>query len=306
MSYATHNALTDDRPPSLRPIGGTPPGGGAAVGVALKHQHFRDWLDKPPAVGWLEVHSENYFGGGRPLAVLESLRGDYPVSLHGVGLSLGGAGPLSPSHLARLAALARRIEPAFVSEHLSWSGATGVYLADLLPLPYTEEALALFCDHVAETQDHLGRRILIENPSSYLGFAHSTIPEWEFLAAVAARTGCGLLLDVNNVYVNASNHGFDAARYLAALPADAVEEIHLAGHSLRQVGGRTLRIDDHGSAVCDDVWALYAETIARLGPRPTLIEWDSAVPSLDGLVAEADKAARVLAEQAEADHADAG
>ncbi len=283
-----------------------PPQAAPGVGIALKHQHYRDWLDTPPPVGWLEVHSENYFGGGRPLAVLESLRADYPVSLHGVGLSLGSAGPLSRDHLQRLKTLQHRVEPAMMSEHLSWSSAPGAFLADLLPLPYTEEALALFCAHVEETQDFLGRRILIENPSSYLAFDHSTIPEWEFLAAVVERSGCGLLLDVNNIYVSACNHGFDPLNYLDALPAAAVGEIHLAGHSVRQVGGRELRIDDHGSTVCDDVWALYAQTVARLGPRPALIEWDSAVPPLQGLLSEAEKAQHILAGQKEAACADAG
>ncbi|WP_193370595.1 MNIO family bufferin maturase [Pelagibius marinus] len=297
MSPPTSSALRRDRqPPQAVP----------GVGIALKHQHYRDWCDTPPPVGWLEVHSENYFGGGRPLAVLESLRADYPVSLHGVGLSLGSAGPLNRDHLQRLKALQCRIEPAMMSEHLSWSSAPGAFLADLLPLPYTPEALALFCTHVEETQDFLGRQILVENPSSYLAFDHSTIPEWEFLAAVVERTGCGLLLDVNNVYVSACNHGFDPLRYLNALPAEAVGEIHLAGHSVRLVGGRELRIDDHGSAVCDDVWALYVETMARLGPRPTLIEWDSAVPPLQGLLGEAEKAQHILGTQREAARADAG
>ena len=299
MSSATQPAPTLDRSPSAPPVNAVPASAPPGVGIALKHQHFRAWQETPPPVGWLEVHSENYFGGGRPLAVLESLRDDYPVSLHGVGLSLGSAGPLDLRHLDRLAELARRIEPALVSEHLSWSSGAGAFLADLLPLPYTEEALTLFCDHVAQTQDRLGRAILIENPSSYLAFEHSTIPEWEFLAAVAARTGCGLLLDVNNIYVSACNHGFAAERYLEALPAEAVAEIHLAGHSVRQVGGRELRIDDHGSAVCDAVWDLYAETIARLGPRPTLIEWDSGVPELPVLFAEAAKAKDILAGQGE-------
>jgi len=294
--------LTSSAPPRHR----QPPEAAPGVGIALKHQHYRDWQDTPPPIGWLEVHSENYFGGGRPLAVLESLRADYPVSLHGVGLSLGSAGPLSRDHLQRLKTLQGRIEPAMMSEHLSWSSAPGAFLADLLPLPYTEEALTLFCAHVGETQDFLGRPILIENPSSYLAFDHSTIPEWEFLAAVVERTGCGLLLDVNNIYVSACNHGFDSLRYLDALPAAAVGEIHLAGHSICQVGGRELRIDDHGSTVCDDVWALYAQTLARLGPRPTLIEWDSAVPPLQGLLSEAEKARHVLAGQTEAACADAG
>lgn len=295
-----------DRAPAVKPYQTV-----AGVGIALKHQHYRAWQDSSPPVDWLEVHSENYFGGGRPLAVLESLRADYPVSLHGVGLSLGSAGPLDLTHLDRLAELQRRIEPALMSEHLSWSSASvgntpGVYLADLLPLPYTEEALDLFCDHVAQAQERLGRRLLIENPSSYLTFEHSTIPEWEFLAAVVERSGCGLLLDVNNIYVSACNHGFDTAQYLAALPAEAVGEIHLAGHSLRHIGGRELRIDDHGSRVCEAVWALYARAVTLIGPRPTLIEWDSAVPPLAVLLDEAAKARRILTNPLESTRAEAG
>ena len=272
-----------------------PAGLAYGAGIALKHQHYRALLDSRPAVAWFEVHSENYLGGGRPLAVLEALRADHPVSLHGVGLSLGSAGPLDRAHLDRIAALARRIEPALLSEHLSWSVGGGTYLNDLLPLPYTEEALAVFCTHVEEVQERLGRSILIENPSSYLAFEHSLIPEWEFLAAVVARSGCGLLLDVNNLYVSACNHGFDAPRSLAGLPAAAIGEIHLAGHTLRRFGEATLRIDDHGSAVAPEVWRLYAEALARLGPLPTLIEWDTAVPALPVLLAEAGKAARLLA-----------
>lgn len=284
-------AMTGARP---LPVADVMPNGGR-IGIALKHQHYRDWRATPPPVDWLEVHSENYFGGGRPLAELTALRADYPVSLHGVGLSLGSAGPLDRVHLDRLADLVRRVEPALVSEHLSWSAAGGVHLADLLPLPYTEEALAVFCAHVDETQVRLGRRILVENPSSYLAYAHSTIPEWEFLAAVVARTGCGLLLDVNNIYVSAFNHGYDAGRYLAALPGDAIGEIHLAGHAVREIDGRAVRIDDHGSPVCDAVWTLYDQAVARFGPRPTLIEWDMNVPALAVLVAEADKAAAIMA-----------
>ncbi len=193
-------------------------------------------------------------------------------------------------HLARIKGLIGRIEPALVSEHVSWSVTGGVYLNDLLPLPYTEEALTVICAHVAETQETLGRQILVENPSTYLQFTHSVIPEWEFVAEIARRTGCGLLLDVNNVYVSAGNHGFDAAQYIAAMPAEAVQEIHLAGHAVKQIGEVTLRIDDHGSAVADPVWQLYSATLRRLGPRPTLIEWDSNIPELPVLVAEAAKA----------------
>ena len=265
------------------------------VGIGLRQPHYRAALDTPPPVGWLEVHSENYLGGGAPLRVLETFRRDYPLSLHGVGLSLGTAGPLDRRHLARVADLVARIEPALVSEHLSWSIAGGVYFNDLLPLPYTEEALAVVAGHVAEMQDALRRPILVENPSTYLEYSHSTIGEVEFLAELVRRTGCGLLLDVNNVYVSAGNHGFDAASYLAAVPAAAVGEIHLAGHSTRDIDGTLLRIDDHGSAVAEPVWALYAAVLARLGAVPTLIEWDSVIPPLPILVGEAAKAAGLLA-----------
>jgi hypothetical protein len=261
----------------------------------LRHHHYRAVSETRPSVGWLEVHSENYFGGGRPLAYLEAARAHYPLSLHGVGLSLGTDGDLDRTHLARIRALIERVQPALVSEHVSWSVTGGVYLNDLLPLPYTEEALRVICDHVAETQDFLSRQILVENPSTYLQFAHSTIPEWEFVAEIPRRTGCGLLLDVNNVYVSASNHGFDANRYIDAMPRDAVQEIHLAGHAVRQVGDVTLRIDDHGSTVCDAVWDLYRAALSRLGPVPTLIEWDSHVPELPVLVGEAATADRILA-----------
>ena len=271
----------------------------AGAGIGLRQPHYRAALDDPPPVGWLEVHSENYLGGGAPLRVLEGFRRDYPLSLHGVGLSLGTAGPLDREHLARIADLAARIAPGLVSEHLSWSITGGVYFNDLLPLPYTEEALTVVADHVEEMQDALGRPILIENPSTYLEYSHSTIGEVEFLAELVRRTGCGLLLDVNNVYVSACNHGHDAAAYIAAVPIEAVGEIHLAGHSTRDIDGMLLRIDDHGSAVADPVWALYEAPLARLGPVPTLIEWDSAIPALPVLVGEAVKAGRLLAAAAE-------
>jgi uncharacterized protein (UPF0276 family) len=215
-------------------------------------------------------------------------------------LSLGTDGALDATHLARIKALIARLQPDLVSEHVSWSITGGVYLNDLLPLPYTEEALQVICDHVRETQDFLGRQILVENPSSYLQFAHSTIPEWEFVAEISSRTGCGLLFDVHNVYVSACNHGFDAHDYVEAIPREAVQEIHLAGHAVREVGDATLRIDDHGSAVCEAVWQLYAAALRRLGPVPTLIEWDSNVPELPVLVAEAETADGFLAEAAEA------
>lgn len=256
-----------------------------------------------PKVAWFEVHTENYLGGGTPLRYLEAIRGDYPLSLHGVGLSLGSAEALDAPHLERVRRTAERFEPGLVSEHLSWSIAGGTYLADLLPLPMTEEALDVVCRHVEQVQACLKRRILVENPSTYLQFRHSTIPEWEFLAKVAERTGCGILCDVNNIYVSACNHGWDASAYIAALPPAAVGEIHLAGHAVKKLdGGRTLRIDDHGSRVAPEVWALYAEALARFGPVPTLIEWDTGVPPLEVLLEEAARAAAVL-EEAERGHA---
>ena len=264
----------------------------AAAGIGLRFQHHQAVVDTRPDVAWLEVHTENYMGGGTPLAYLDAIRRDYPLSLHGIGLSLGSAEGLDAVHLERIRRVIERFEPGLVSEHLSWSVVNGVYLADLLPLPMTEEALDVVCHHVDQTQGCLQRRILIENPSSYLRFKHSTIPEWEFLAAVAERTGCGILCDVNNIYVSASNHGWDASAYLVALLAEAIGEIHLAGHSARQLDdGRTLRIDDHGSRVVPAVWALYGEALARFGPVPTLIEWDTDVPPLEVLLDEAAQAA---------------
>ncbi len=272
----------------------------AAAGIGLRFQHHHAVLDTRPDIAWLEVHAENYMGGGASLRTLEAIRRDYPVSLHGVGLSLGSADGLDAAHLARVRSLVARVEPGLVSEHLSWSSVGGSYLADLLPLPLTEEALDVVCRHVEQTQDGLRRRILIENPSTYLRFKHSTLAEWDFLAAVADRSGCGILCDVNNIYVSACNHGWDASTYLAALPAQAIGEIHLAGHSSRQIeGGRSLRIDDHGSPVAPEVWALYGEALKRFGPVPTLVEWDTNLPALDVLLAQAAQAAALL-ERAEA------
>jgi len=269
----------------------------AGAGVGLRFRHHREVLEARPAAAWFEVHTENYLGGGSAPACLDAIRRDYPVSLHGTGLSLGSAEGLDPAHLARVRELVERAGPGLVSEHLSFSVAAGNYLADLLPLPLTEEALEIVCRNVAQVQDHLNRRILVENPSTYLQFRHSTIPEWEFLAQVAKRTGCGILCDVNNIYVSACNHGWRASAYLAALPPEAVGEIHLAGHSLRRLDdARTLLIDDHGSRVTPEVWALYAEALARFGPVPTLIEWDTDVPPMAVLLEEAAHAAALIDE----------
>jgi uncharacterized protein len=268
----------------------------AKAGIGLRFQHHRDVVESRPVVGWLEIHTENYMGGGIPLHWVERARRDYPIAMHGVGLSLGSAEGLDAEHLARTRALADRIEPGLVSDHLSWSVAGGNYLADLLPLPLTEEALAIVCANVTHFQDMMGQTVLVENPSSYLRFAHSTIPEWEFLATVAARTGCGILCDVNNIYVSAMNHGWDPIAYLDALKPETIGEIHLAGHSLRTLeSGAVIRIDDHGSEVIDEVWTLYEAAIARFGTVPTLIERDTDIPALGELVREADRAEAVLA-----------
>ena len=279
----------------------------AKAGIGLRFQHHEAVAQTRPDIPWFEVHTENYMGGGTPLTYLEAIRADYPISLHGVGLSLGSAEGLDGAHLARIARTVERVEPALVSEHLSWSVVGQHYLADLLPLPMTEEVLEVVCRHVDQVQAYLKRQILVENPSSYLRYRHSTIPEWEFLAAVAERTGCGLLCDVNNIYVSACNHGWDPLVYLAALPPAAIGEIHLAGHTVRQLeGGQILRIDDHGSRVIPEVWSLYGKALERFGPVPTLIEWDTNVPALDVLLDEATRAATLLDRHREqADHANA-
>jgi uncharacterized protein (UPF0276 family) len=279
----------------------------AKAGIGLRFQHHQAVLDTRPDVAWMEVHTENYMGGGTPLRCLEAIRRDVPISLHGVGLSLGSAEGLDQAHLERVRRVAERIEPGLMSEHLAWSVVGGTYLADLLPLPMTEEALEIVCRHVDQTQTYLKRRILIENPSTYVTFRHSTIAEWDFIAAVAERTGCGILCDVNNIYVSAQNHSWDASAYLAALPPAAIGEIHLAGHSVRQLpDGRSLRIDDHGSRIIDDVWSLYREALARFGPLPTLIEWDNSIPPLGILLDEAEHAEALIAGvQGETAHADA-
>jgi len=263
------------------------------AGIGLRAPHCRDIVASRPDIGWVEVHSENYFvDGGQPHQFLERIRLDYPLSLHGVGLGLGSTAPLDVGHLRKLKRLSERYEPGLVSEHLCWNAAGGRHLNDLLPLPYTEEALAHVCRRIDEAQNIIGRQLLIENVSSYLQFRHSTIPEWEFLAEVSRRSGSAILLDVNNIHVSAVNHGFDPSTYLAAVPAAAVREIHLAGFDDT---GACL-IDTHGTPVAAEVWSLYREAVARIGPRPTLIEWDTDIPPLDVLLAEASKAAVILAQ----------
>ena len=270
-------------------IGGDAGRGGApaAAGIGLRAPHVHEVIDTRPPTAWLEVHAENYLGGGPALRSLDQLRPSYPISLHGVGLSLGSADGLDGRHLRRLAALIGRVEPVLVSEHLSWSVTGGTYLNHLLPLPYTDESLELLCRHVDQTQSALGRQILIENPSSYLRFRDSPIPEPEFLAELARRAGCGLLCDVNNIYVSAHNLGFDAMAYVDALPWASVSEIHVAGHARNDADGLTILIDDHGSRVSPEVWQLYAHALSRFGPVATLVEWDTDIPTLDTLLAEA-------------------
>jgi uncharacterized protein len=261
------------------------------VGIGLRSPHVARVRSERPAIGWFEVHSENYFvDGGPALAALDAIRANYPISLHGVGMSLGSADPLDVSHLARLKRLVERIEPALVSEHLCWSHADGRHLNDLLPLPFTQEALGVVCERIEQVQNALARTILVENISAYMRFADDAMAEWDFVAEVARRTGCKLLFDVNNVYVNAVNHGFDPLDFLAAIPGGAVAEIHLAGFDAT---GPCL-IDNHGARVAPPVWDLYRATIDRCGARPTLIEWDTDLPALEVLLDEAATARRML------------
>ena len=265
-------------------------------GVGYKPQHLQGLIEHPGAVGWLEVHAENYMGaGGRPLAQLRHLAERFPISVHGVGLSIGGDAPLDREHLGRLKQLLTWLNPASFSEHLAWSTHEGAYLNDLLPLPYTEATLARVVAHVDEVQEMLGHRMLLENPSTYLAFTETTMTETEFLAEIARRTGCGLLLDVNNVHVSSVNQASSAADYIRAFPLDLVGEIHLGGHEAdRDEFGAPLLIDSHGRPVADPVWELYVDVIARGGPRPTLIEWDNDVPDWPVLAAEAAHAAAIL------------
>ncbi len=273
--------------PARRPARELPP----RAGVGLRAPHYREILETRPDIGWLEVHSENYFGrGGQPLYHLERARSLYPLSLHGVGLSLGSADGLRQAHLVQLKALVERFEPSLVSDHLCWGAIGERHLNDLLPLPYTEAALDVVCANVVRAQEFLGREILVENVSSYLQFCDSTIPEWEFVGEIARRTGCGLLLDINNIYVSAINHGFDPLAYLDAMPVRAVREMHLAGFDSN---GMCL-IDTHGKPVAGPVWNLYGQALTRLGPIPTLIEWDTDLPTLAVLLQEAAKAQEIL------------
>jgi hypothetical protein len=266
------------------------------VGVGLKGEHAADIFDNARGVAFFEVHAENYMGdGGAPHALLAKIRERFPLSLHGVGLSIGGAKPLDRAHLARLQRLVALYRPGLFSEHLAWSTHDDVYLNDLLPLPYNETTLARVVAHVDQAQKVLGVKMLLENPSTYLAFEDSTMSETEFLSEIVARTGCGLLLDVNNVQVSATNNGFDAFEYLDSFPVAAVGEMHLGGHAEEHgAEGSALLVDSHASPVADPVWRLYEYAIERTGPVPTLIEWDNDVPAYSVLAAEAARADQVI------------
>jgi uncharacterized protein len=273
----------------------------ARSGIGLKAQHYNDVLRDKPDFGFFEVHAENYMGaGGPPHHYLSEIRKHYPISLHGVALSIGGTQPLNREHLARLKVLLQRYECGLFSEHLAWSTHEDAYLDDLLPMPYTRQTLQHICEHINETQEFLGQRMLLENPSTYVQFKESTYSELDFISEIAGRTGCGLLLDVNNVFVSCVNHNLDAVTYINTFPAQYVSEIHLAGHDERlDDAGKPLLIDAHGSPVIDPVWALYEITLKRTGPVPTLIERDANVPPMVELLAEAKRANKYLVAEAE-------
>ena len=268
-------------------------------GIGLKGEHYRTIIDTMPDLGFFEVHAENYMGeGGLPHAALTAIRESYPLSLHGVGLSIGGSKPLDREHLARLKALNERYEPGLFSEHLAWSTHDVGYLSDLLPLPYNSETLARVCTHIDETQSYVGRQMLLENPSSYLTFVESTLTEADFISEIVKRTGCGLLLDINNVYISAHNIHVSAHDYLAAYPLKHVQEIHLAGHTMStDTAGQSVIIDDHASPIVEGVWDLFGYTISRTGPLPVLIERDDNVPALQELVDEAHFANTIMQRQ---------
>ncbi len=274
----------------------------AVAGIGLRGPHLAEIARDRPATGFLEIHAENHLGRSPAVQAVERLRERYPLSVHAVGLSLGAVEGVDAAHLARVAALVERLQPALVSEHLAWSGFGGRYFNDLLPLPYTDEALDVVCANVDRVQQALGRRISIENPSCYLGFRHSTLTEPAFLAELARRTGCGLLLDINNVVVTAHNLRLDPRAWLD-LPPDAITQFHLAGHAVNDADGETLLVDDHGSRVRAGVWALFDAAVVRFGPRPTLVEWDTDLPALAVLLDEARLAQERLAGRAEHDRA---
>lgn len=266
------------------------------AGVGLKPEHYRTILETDPNIGFFEIHAENYMGaGGPPHRYLSEIRDRYPISLHGVGLSIGADRPLDREHLDRLGGLVRRYNPGLFSEHLAWSTHEASFFNDLLPVPYTAQTLARVCEHIDEVQEMLARRMLLENPATYLAFAESTYSEIDFIAEVVRRTGCGLLLDVNNVYVSSINQQWDPKSYIDHYPLTHVDEIHLAGHTEQADDeGRPLLIDTHDRPVDEIVWALFTHTVGQLGPTPTLIEWDAKVPEWQQLQAEAERAEAIM------------
>ncbi len=269
----------------------------ARAGIGLRSPHYQDLLQCKPDVGFIEVHSENYFGrGGLQHTYLEQVRCDYPLSFHGVGLSLGSTDPLNVKHVERLGRLVEFYQPDFVSEHLSWGSVKGRFLNDLLPLPYTEEAVQHLAERISMLQDYLQRPIMVENVSCYLEFKHSYLKEWEFVSAVADQANCDILLDVNNIYVNAHNHDFNGEDFLRGISGNRVKEIHLAGHTAKEYQQGAIIIDTHDNRVDKSVWALYQQAIQMYGPKPTLIEWDTNLPELQVLIEEADIAQNIMLE----------
>lgn len=278
MLHVQHRFITKSTIPTL-------------TGIGLRSQHYTEVLTTKPNIGWFEVHSENYFGkGGAPLQILEKIRENYPISLHGVGMSLGSVDALDVRHLGSLKNLIARIEPGLVSEHLSWSSFGGHFINDLAPLPYTEDSLLYLAERISQVQEVLGTWILLENPSSYLEYEQSSYQEQDFLNELARRTGCGILLDINNVYVSCQNHGWNALSYLQALTPDRIGEIHLAGHTVNTVDDKEILIDTHNQPVCEPVWTLYQTALSLLGAKPTLIEWDTDIPDFSVLLNEAKQA----------------
>lgn len=267
------------------------------TGIGLRTAHYAAFLENRPRIAWVEVHSENYFGeGGKSLSVLEQIAPDYPISLHGVGLSLGSTDELNWQHLKKLKDLIERIHPCLISDHLSWSSIGGHYLHDLLPLPYNEETLQHLVSRIQQVQDYLGRQILIENISSYVELKEATRSEWDFLKEIASQSGCGILLDINNVYVSATNHGFSPDEYILAMPPQFIQEIHLAGFTTSNIAGKEILVDTHNRPIVPAVWDLYRKAIQHLGSKPTIIEWDSDLPTLDTLCLEAYRAEQIMRE----------
>lgn len=266
-------------------------------GIGLRTPHISEFLEKKPGIAWVEVHTENYFGeGGRPIHMLEKVRQDYPISLHGVSLSLGSTDELNWHHLTQLKELSKRIDSCLISDHLSWSSFNGQYFHDLLPLPYTEESLEHVADRIRQVQDFLGRQILIENISSYIQFNQSTIPEWDFLRAVAEQSGCGILLDINNIYVSATNLDFNPVTYLEAIPGKLVHEIHLAGFTTIILDDKEVLIDSHSARIVPAVWDLFRQSVRQFGTKPVIIEWDNDLPALEKICLEAYRAENIIRE----------